>query len=302
MACKKKKNEHHICCPEHPGIWISRPRALFGLVRLTPRIRDCPLCASTVNALPLAEVVEAGDVSIAAVAALKLRMRGDMRSKRGHVWSTNSLQLDLNTQGKVTGTYFDPAVQKVLTIETGNWKPTGELTFHLPWSDGTYIFVRTNIESSFHSLRGEWFHEYHGKAHPGYSGTFAFTPHASNAAPSPAPAPAPVTASANLHSIFFVRGAGTAAVNGRYVESSPKTSNYARSFYKDDGSHYGLHCTNTAYAGCPQGWWLTTPHNDNGIYYHAQKDASTPPKSGWTIYRGAYSTPGSSPAPNVSSK
>ena len=72
----------------------------------------------------------------------------------------------------MTGTYFDDAARRTMTISKGKWVRKGSISFELPWSDGVYAFERDTI--AFDIFRGRWYHKTQPRDHPGFSGTFQF--------------------------------------------------------------------------------------------------------------------------------
>jgi guanylate kinase len=100
--------------------------------------------------------------------------------------------------------------------------------------------------------------------------------------------------------VVLVAGAGTEAINGRYIKGKPFTEHSSCTFWKEGTTRSnGLHCTK-AHAGCPAGWYFTTAPKDDGVYYNLSADRENPPLSDWAIYKGPSSNPGSEPMPKLS--
>lgn len=109
------------------------------------------------------------------------------------------------------------------------------------------------------------------------------------AIPRPRPRPPPKarrTVSGRLICAYNVQGAGTPAINGRYVESG--TSRW-------DGTPFFIHQNGSSIrsGGESSGkWYIHEAQQESNyqgagnIIYAAESRATIPPKSGWTVYGG----------------
>eukprot|EP00930_Biecheleria_cincta_P016583 TRINITY_DN13438_c0_g1_i2.p1 TRINITY_DN13438_c0_g1~~TRINITY_DN13438_c0_g1_i2.p1 ORF type:complete len:659 (-),score=117.51 TRINITY_DN13438_c0_g1_i2:103-2079(-) len=99
--------------------------------------------------------------------------------------------------------------------------------------------------------------------------------------------------------------AGTSAVNGQYnIKKGPETGwRHGTHWYEhvDPGTYriYFFSSTDSAFADMPDGWYVTSMQDEFAVY-RAKGSAVSAPSTGWQVPpKGAFSKPGSEPAPTI---